>query len=285
MDRGAGRRGPKSPRGWSMNLTPLDIRKATFRKVLRGVDTEEVGAFLDVVAENFERILQDNAKLSERVQGLEERVRQYQGMERFLQDSMLTAERLVAESRDNSRQDAERTLEEANQRAERILEDARDRLRSLNREVRELASRKELYVERFRSMLESQRLFLDEHQQDLDEIDSIGQDLSELLTHEAGNRDEQDELESGQDEARAASPSASREPQDSLDFETPPQERYAGVEAESNAEDAGGAEDEPEESEQEAAVESGGGDARRPFFPPRVRRQGFFDMRAEGERE
>ena len=91
-----------------MNLTPLDIRKATFRKVIRGWDQEEVAAFLEVVAENYEQVLQENAKLNERVQGLEERIRQYQGMERLLQESMLSAERHAADSRDTIRRESER---------------------------------------------------------------------------------------------------------------------------------------------------------------------------------
>jgi len=37
-----------------MRLTPLDIREQQFRRVMRGMDPEEVGAFLGSVAAEFE---------------------------------------------------------------------------------------------------------------------------------------------------------------------------------------------------------------------------------------
>jgi cell division initiation protein len=282
-----------------MNLTPLDVRKAAFRKVIRGVDPEEVTAFLEVVAENYEQVLQDNAKLTERVQGLEERIQQYQGMERLLQDSMLTAERLAAESRDTSRQESERRIQEAQKRAERILEDSRERLRNLNREIVELSQRKDLYVQRFRSLIEAQLLYLEDHQQDMAEIDELGQGVADLLVQDAGNQEEPNELDNGSDRIQAPG----SVPVGSLGVAESdmPEETAPLAESSVEAGMSGPAEWMPSEepvpeedmtptgeieSVRAADVEEEEGHAsRRGFFPPRVRRQGFFDLNAEGDRE
>jgi cell division initiation protein len=42
-----------------VKLTPLDIRRQEFKKVVRGVDPEEVSVFLDMVAGEYERILRE----------------------------------------------------------------------------------------------------------------------------------------------------------------------------------------------------------------------------------
>lgn len=271
-----------------MNLTPLDVRKATFRKVIRGWDPVEAAAFLEVVAENYEQVLQDNAKLSERVQGLEERIRQYQGMERLLQDSMLTAERLAVESRDTTRRESEKHIQEARKRAERILEDSRERLRNLNREIAELAQRKDLYVQRFRSLIQSQILFLEEHHQDLNEIDELGQDVVDLLAQDAGNREYGTELEAGSEER-------AEEPVD--DFEESPPEGLQSLpeDSEESYEEQSRELVSPAEPGPTHEVEAGTPEDRkdgkevevsqRGFFPPRVRREGFFDLKADGETE
>ena len=39
-----------------MRITPLDIRKQEFRKAMRGLDAEEVYAFLSTVGDEYESI-------------------------------------------------------------------------------------------------------------------------------------------------------------------------------------------------------------------------------------
>ncbi|MBU1700921.1 MAG: DivIVA domain-containing protein [Candidatus Eisenbacteria bacterium] len=267
-----------------MNLTPLDIRKATFRRVLRGVDAEEVGAFLEVVAENYERVIQDHAKINERVSGLEDRIRHYEGMEKFLQQSMLTAEQLVSDAKDASRQKSEKCIEEAQRRAERILEDSRERLRSLSRGVRELESRKGLYVERFRSLLESHLRILEEHEEDLDEIENLGVEVSKLLSQDAGDQADGDDLM--EDPVVLESLESFNQGEiglaqnaEALSMPHP----LTGPAMESSGDRHSEEGNPPYLAELEAdeqGPEDGGS-----FFPPRVRRQGFFDIKADGETE
>jgi cell division initiation protein len=52
-----------------VKLTPLDIRRQEFKKVVRGVDPEEVSVFLDMVAGEYERVLRENKTLSEELEG------------------------------------------------------------------------------------------------------------------------------------------------------------------------------------------------------------------------
>ena len=60
-----------------MKITPLDIRKQTFKKQFRGIDAEEVQAFLEMIAEEFERLSSENIKLTERHRTLQTTVDRY----------------------------------------------------------------------------------------------------------------------------------------------------------------------------------------------------------------
>src|SRR3972149_6825845 len=59
-----------------MRISPLDIRQQQFTvRLFRGFDTQEVDAFLDDVAEDYESVLKENALLKEQLATFEERSR------------------------------------------------------------------------------------------------------------------------------------------------------------------------------------------------------------------
>ena len=81
-----------------MRITPMDIRQQQFSiKMFRGFAVQEVDAFLDDVAEDYEALLKENALLKEELQALEERTRGLEGREKILQDTLVTTQRLTEE--------------------------------------------------------------------------------------------------------------------------------------------------------------------------------------------
>lgn len=168
-----------------MKVSPLDIRKQSFKKVLRGVDPEEVRMFLELVASEYEKVVQDNAMMAEKLSYQEERLDEYRQLEKSLRNSLLTAERITTESREASDREAERILGDAQKRAERILEDSRERLQRLVQEVESLRNKKEVYVRRFRTMIESQLGVLQENEQQFDEIETLEVSARDLLVRSA----------------------------------------------------------------------------------------------------
>ena len=78
-----------------MRLTPLDIRKQEFKKAMRGLDADEVYAFLATIADEYEAVINDNKALRERLLELDDKVQEYRNMEKTLRDTLLTAERVT----------------------------------------------------------------------------------------------------------------------------------------------------------------------------------------------
>lgn len=170
-----------------MKISPLDIRKQSFKKALRGVDADEVRMFLEVVASEYEKILQENAMMAEKLRYQDDRLEEYRELEKSMRNSLVTADRIANESREASEREAGRIVQDAHARGERILEDSRERLQRLVQEVEELRAKKEIYVRRFRTMLESQLAVLQEHEQSFADIDSIEESAHELLDKATGD--------------------------------------------------------------------------------------------------
>ena len=89
-----------------MRITPLDIRKQEFKKSMRGFDPDEVFAFLNTVAEEYEAALSDNKGLREHIVNLKERLNEFKNMEKNLRNTLLTAEKLTADTKKNARNEA-----------------------------------------------------------------------------------------------------------------------------------------------------------------------------------
>lgn len=165
-----------------MRLTPLEIRKQTFsRRRLGGVDAEEVQDFLNLVASEFEELLRDNALVGERLTQADQKIHEFRSMEETLRRTLVRAEQLKNESKDNARRECELVLQEARLRAERVLEDARNRLRQLTDEIEELQKKKEVFLHRFRSLVSMQMELLDQHHQDYDDVARISKDAHAAL--------------------------------------------------------------------------------------------------------
>ena len=108
-----------------MRITPTDIREQQFSKRLRGCDAEEVAAFLEDVAEDYEAVVKENALLREELSSMEDRARNLTEHERTLQETLVTAHRLTEDMKASSKREAQLVLREAELAAEKVMEEAR----------------------------------------------------------------------------------------------------------------------------------------------------------------
>lgn len=154
-----------------MRITPLDVRKQEFRKVVRGLDPEEVYAFLATVAEEYEAALTDNKTLREQMLGLDEKVGEYRNMETALRDTLMTAERVNSETRQNAEKEASLILERAKMEAEKETASISAKVASLKHQMRELRTQRDAYLTRLRTLSQTQLNLLDNYQRDFDEDD------------------------------------------------------------------------------------------------------------------
>jgi len=166
-----------------MRVTPLDIRKQEFKKVMRGLDSEEVYAFLNTVAEEYEAVLSDNKNLRERIVAIEDRLNEYKAIETNLRNTLLTAEKLTHEAKENARREASLMMREAEMEAEKAAESIRAHTSQLRREIIELKKNKDNYITRLKTLIDGHRKMLDGFDEDFAGVDKaiekIGQQVEE----------------------------------------------------------------------------------------------------------
>ena len=154
-----------------MRITPLDVRKQEFRRGVRGLDADEVYAFLATVADEYEVVLTDNKKLRDRVIELDEKVGEYRNMEKTLRDTLLTAERVMTEARQNARKEADLILRDAQMKASQEVAGINGRVEALHQQIRELRGHRDSYLARLHSLSEAQLGLIDSYRRDFEASD------------------------------------------------------------------------------------------------------------------
>ncbi|MDZ7332406.1 MAG: DivIVA domain-containing protein [candidate division KSB1 bacterium] len=152
-----------------MKLTPLDIKKQVFKKVLRGYDPIEIETFLEMVAEEFEALIKERNDLSDEVLKLKTQLRDYQEVEKTFKESLMNAQQTINQSRENSKREADLIIKEAEVRAEKIIENAKMQLIEIKNELMVIKAQKDSFAKRLRHLLESQLELLS-----VLEIDDLG---------------------------------------------------------------------------------------------------------------
>src|SRR5262249_32229570 len=94
-------------------LTPLDVRKTEFRKTMRGYDPMAVEEFRARVADELERVLREKLTLEERARVLDELLQDYRQREKAMNDALVAAQQLRAETKEQAEREAQMIVREA----------------------------------------------------------------------------------------------------------------------------------------------------------------------------
>ena len=143
-----------------MKITPLDIRKQSFKKAFRGIDAEEVQAFLEMIAEEFERLNRENLELKERERSLATEVKRYRDLEDMLQETLRTAQKAADSVHENAKKEARLIIKEADIRGNRAIEKARNHVQMIRNEIVELKNQRDQFATRLQVLVQTQNDYL-----------------------------------------------------------------------------------------------------------------------------
>ena len=136
-----------------MRISALDIRQQQFTSRMRGFDRQEVEAFLEDVAEDYESVVKENTLLKEQLAALEERSRNITEHERTLQDTLVTTHRLTEEMKQAAKREAEIIVRDAEMRGEKVTEEMRAEEARLRHELVTLRRLRVQYIEEVRGTI------------------------------------------------------------------------------------------------------------------------------------
>ncbi|MBU0519740.1 DivIVA domain-containing protein [bacterium] len=139
-----------------MKLTPLEIRKQEFSKGMRGYNVEEVRAYLETVADLVDSLQKETRSLSEKIVQMENRLSDFQMMEKTLKETLVKAEESSRRARDDSQRESELIIREAEVKAHRVVSEAHIEADHLKSEILMLQARKDAFIKKVKYLLQSQ---------------------------------------------------------------------------------------------------------------------------------
>jgi DivIVA domain-containing protein len=139
-----------------LRITPLDIYQQEFKRVLRGLDPDEVEDFLERVADDYEQVIKENTALKERIESLEAqldtdgRIVPTEDSEKAAREDASSIIREAKKEADNlireARREADNVIRKAETNAEAIVNRARE-IEIVAEEVSDQTARKDLLTE------------------------------------------------------------------------------------------------------------------------------------------
>src|SRR5512134_129423 len=136
-----------------MKITPLEVKRQQFKKVMRGYDPVEVETFLDMLSNDMEDQLRATKELKDRILELETQLSDYKNMEKTLQQTLMQAQEASGKSIENSRKEADLIIRDAELKAQQIIDKARNDFSRIKEEISTLKARKESVLSRLKILL------------------------------------------------------------------------------------------------------------------------------------
>ena len=113
-------------------ITANEIRNLTFSKQFRGYNKDEIKQFVSMVANDYEMLYSDNARLQEKCRRFEEDLSKYRQMEEIMNNSIILAQQTAEAVKDQARKEAALILEESKKKISDILAVYQELIKRLN---------------------------------------------------------------------------------------------------------------------------------------------------------
>jgi len=138
------------------HLTPLDVRRYEFRRVMRGYDPEHVDRFREEVADELERLMRLNQDLEQKARGFHDQLKSFRDRDKALNDALVHAQQLRGEIREQAERESQLTLREAKAEADKLLSSAQTDIRRVEDELAALERFRRNYLTQLRVFVERQ---------------------------------------------------------------------------------------------------------------------------------
>jgi len=119
----------------NISITPLEMRQARFTAAFRGYDKADVTSFLQEAADGFDQAMRENERLRMEIVRLEASLDQFRQLEGSLKTTLLTAQKVADDMRENAHQESQRIVREAEGRADLMVQKAQAKTEDIEREI------------------------------------------------------------------------------------------------------------------------------------------------------
>jgi len=136
-----------------MRITPMDIEQQEFSRSFRGYNEEEVDDFLDKIVKDYEELINENIKLNDEVEKMNEKLKEFSEIEETLRSALLNAQKSAEEMKGKIEEEAKKIIKNADNEAELIKQRASQKEDDVKNEIDNLRRYKFMFKEKLKSML------------------------------------------------------------------------------------------------------------------------------------
>jgi cell division initiation protein len=136
-----------------MRITPMDIEQQEFSKSFRGYNEEEVDDFLDKIVKDYEELINENVRLNEEIERMQEKLKEFGEIEETLRSALLNAQKSAEEMKGRVESEAKIIIEKAELEAKSLKQQVFQKEDLAKNEIENLRRYKYNFKEKFKSML------------------------------------------------------------------------------------------------------------------------------------
>jgi len=141
--------------GEPVALAPSDLYDAGFKKSLFGFRSGDVKSFMASVADDMERLIEQNRRLKFQIEQLQDQLDEYRRTEESLKNALVSSEKLRTEILNEAKKEAELLIDEARLEAKQLYQSAERTREQIKQELARLALQKERFKAEFGAILDA----------------------------------------------------------------------------------------------------------------------------------
>ncbi len=178
-----------------MRITPMDIEQQEFSKSFRGYNEEEVDDFLDKIVKDYEELINENVRLNEEIERMQEKLKEFSEIEETLRSALLNAQKSAEEMKGRVESEAKIIIEKAELEAKALKQQEFQREDLVKNEIDNLRRYKFTFKEKFKSMLSLYlKMIENEDFEEVGNYDIKGEEISKEKIEEKVSKEKIDEL-------------------------------------------------------------------------------------------
>ena len=164
-----------------MRISPIDIQQKQFKSRPFGYEKAGVDQFLEMLAEELERLIGKNQNLQESLDRVNATLSEMREREETLKETLVTTQKITEELKSTARREVDVMMAEAEIKSERLMHNAEERRGQLIEEIQEIKRQKIDFEVSLRSLLEKHIRMIDLNTVALDAPDADARMLEEPL--------------------------------------------------------------------------------------------------------
>lgn len=164
-----------------MRISPIDIQQKQFKSRPFGYEKAAVDQFLEMLAEELERLVGKSQNLQESLDRVNATLGEMREREETLKETLVTTQKITQDLKSTARREVDVLMAEAEIKAERLMHNAEERRGQLIDEIQEIKRQKIDFEVSLRGLLEKHIRMIDLNTVALDAPDADARRLEEPL--------------------------------------------------------------------------------------------------------